>query len=389
MNIVEVKNDQQASEFLQLPTKLYKESPHWIRPLDEDINNVFDPKTNKKFRDGELNRWVLKNNDKKVIGRIAAFYDKKTMNRNNDQPTGGLGFFECIDDKDAAFLLFDTAKQWLVDKGMEAMDGPINFGERDRWWGCLIDGFDIDPNYCCNYHLPYYQKLFEAYGFQVYFQQFTYGRKVLIPLREQYEIKAKDVLQDPDYKVTHMIDKDIDKWAGYFVEIYNKAWSGHKGVPQLQLSVAKVMFRKMKPIMDRKILYFAFYKDEPVGFYIMLPEVNQIFKYVNGKMDWIGKMKFVYHQLMKTNRKVLGLVFGVVPEHQKKGVDAAMIVYAGDMIMHKYKRYEDLEMNWIGDFNPRMINMIKYLDPIVVKTHNTYRKLFDETKPFKRHPILK
>jgi len=134
----EVDNRKTRKDFLNLPVELYRDYPSWIRPLNNDIESVFNPKTNKQFRHGEAIRWVLYS-DNKPVGRIAAFIDYEIA-RNNEQPTGGVGFFECINSPEAATQLFDTAKEWLQQRGMEAMDGPINFGDRDRWWGLLVEG---------------------------------------------------------------------------------------------------------------------------------------------------------------------------------------------------------------------------------------------------------
>jgi hypothetical protein len=119
-----------------------------------------------------------------------------------------------------------------------------------------------------------------------------------------------------------------------------------------------------------------------------LPEINQIFKHVNGKLDLIGKIKFLWHTLRKTNRKAFGILFGVSPQHQGKGLDGAMVLASRKVLQDEYKRYDEYEMNWIGDFNPKMINVVEQVDAKVCKRHATYRKLFDETKPFKRAPIL-
>jgi hypothetical protein len=102
----------------------------------------------------------------------------------------------------------------------------------------------------------------------------------------------------------------------------------------------------------------------------------------------MGKLKFLWHKLMKTNRKAFGILFGVVPEHQGKGVDAAVVLAARDVLQETYRRYDDYEMNWIGDFNPRMVNVAEQVGGEVCKRHATYRKLFDETKPFQRSKIL-
>ena len=124
MQLIPVTNKAAAKEFIQVAVDLYKNDPNWIRPLDKDINEVFDPKKNKAFRFGEAERWILKDNSGKSIGRIAAFVNKKYKNKGDDVPVGGVGFFECINNQEAADLMLDNAKHWLMQKGMEAMTVP-------------------------------------------------------------------------------------------------------------------------------------------------------------------------------------------------------------------------------------------------------------------------
>lgn len=388
MKIIEVTTPQQAREFLLLPVKLYKNEPAWIRPLDQDIESVFDPEKNKAFRHGTCTRWILQSKEGETIGRVAAFVNEKIVHKGNDQPTGGMGFFECINNQDAAFLLFDQCKAWLQAKGMEAMDGPVNFGSRDRWWGLLIEGFDREPNYQCNYNFPYYKDFFEAYGFQVYFYQFTYARPVQGGLSPRLFEKAEIARKDPDYDFRYLRKSEFEKLPEYLMTVYNRAWANRSENPELTMAQAKVLVKQMKPIMDEKLLYFGFYKGEPVSFFLSLPEINQIFKYVNGKLDWLGKLKFIWHTFRRTNKKAFGILFGVVPEHQGKGLDGAMIINARD-VLQPNARYEQYELNWIGDFNPKMILVVEQVGAELSKRHATYRKLFDETKPFRRAPILK
>jgi hypothetical protein len=389
MKIQEVVTAGDEREFIMLPVKLYRNSPHWIRPLDKDIRSVFDKEKNKSFRHGECIRWLLKDEKNETIGRVAAFVDKKTVNKGNDQPTGGMGFFECINDAKAAVVLFDHCKNWLQGKGMEAMDGPINFGSKDRWWGLLVDGFEKDPNYQCNYNFPYYQEFFESYGFQLYFKQLTFGRDIMEDLSPNMLDKANRLTNNPDYSFRHLQKHEESRLAEYIRTIYNKAWANRAETPELSTAQAALIVKQMKPIMDDRLLYFGFYKGEPISFYLSLPEINQIFKHVNGKLDWIGKLIFLWHKLRKTNRKAFGILFGIVPEHQGKGADGAMILAARAILHHSYKRYDDYEMNWIGDFNPKMINLVEQVGGVLVKTHITYRKLFDDAKPFKRHLFLR
>jgi hypothetical protein len=389
MQVKEVATPHDKREFVELPIRLYKNSSNWIRPLDADVEGVFDTVKNKTYHHGECVRWLLLDDAGKTIGRVAAFVNQKTTNKGNDQPTGGMGFFECVEDEQAAFMLFDQCKNWLQQRGMEAMDGPINFGNRDRWWGLLIEGYELQPNYQCNYNFPYYQKFFETYGFQVYFYQLTFGRPIAGPLDDRLNEKAAMVEKNPDYQFKYLKKSEWNKLPELIRKVYNQAWAKRGEIPELTESQAKHLVKQMKPIMDEKLLWFGYYKEEPIAFFLSLPEVNQIFKFVNGKMDWLGKIKFVWHTLLKTNKKAFGVLFGLVPEHQGKGVDGAIIENFRKLAHSSGFAYSEYEMNWIGDFNPKMIRVVEQINATVVKRHATYRKLFDETKPFKRMPIVK
>ncbi|GCC51254.1 hypothetical protein SanaruYs_14750 [Chryseotalea sanaruensis] len=387
MRIIEVTTQAHIRAFLDFPVSLYKNHHGWIRPLDNDIEAVFDKKKNKTFQHGQCIRWIVEDEAGAVVGRVAAFVNDKTTNKGNEQPTGGLGFFDCINNQEVAFLLFDTCKNWLQAKGMEAMDGPINFGNRDKWWGLLVEGFEREPNYQCNYNFPYYKEFFETYGFQVYFYQLTFGRPMMGDLDSRLQVKADVAAKNPDYSFRY-ISKSDNTLADKIRYVYNKAWAKRGEIPELTETQAKHIVKQMKPIMDEKLLWFAFYKDEPVAFFLSLPEVNQIFKHVNGKLNLLGKLKFVYHRWRKTNKKAFGILFGVVPEHQGKGVDGGMIMAFKKVMQEEYLRYEEYEMNWIGDFNSKMIRVAEQVTPNVVKRHATYRKLFDSQKEFKRYPIM-
>ena len=381
MNIIEVNSKKDKKDFIQIACSIYKNEKNWIRPLDKDINSVFDPKTNKAFRKGDVKRWILKNNNE-TIGRIAAFYSSK--NDKEKLRVGGCGFFECIDDKEAAKMLFDTAKNWLEKNGYNSMDGPINFGERDKWWGCLVEGFDIDPNYLQNYGKAYYQKLFENYGFQLLFRQLTFLKKVRTPLSEKLSLKAERALRDPNYNFKTLEKRNIQKYIRDFTKIYNDAWSKYPGVSKLELSQAKLLFAQLKPILDEKILWFAYHNNDPVGFFISIPEMNQIFRHVNGKLDLFGKLKTFYHlKIKKSCKKMVGLVFGIVPKHQGKGVDGALIMASRETIQEKLA-YEDLELNWIPDFNKNMIRVAEQVQVKLGKIHHTYRYNFDRSIPVER-----
>ena len=387
MELLEVNTPELEKEFIQVNVQLNKSNPNYIRPLDKDINEVFDKKKNKTFRNGECTRWILKDKEQHLIGRIAAFTNSKYKNKGDDLPVGGIGFFDCINSQDAADMLLDVAKHWLMQKGMQAMDGPINFGERDRWWGLVVQGFQ-QPLYCMNYNPPFYKELLENYGFENFYNQICFGMDAKAPLKPKMFERHAKYKDNKDFYAIHAKKNNLEKFAADFTVVYNKAWAGHGGLKQIKLEQVKLMFNKMKPVMDERLIWFAYHKEDPVAMFVNLPDLNQWFKYLNGKFDLFHKLKFLWLQKTKPNKKFLGLVYGIVPEFQGTGIDAFMIVESS-YIIQPHTPYLEYEMQWIGEFNPKMVNVAETLgESFRSRTLTTYRYLFDRTKEFKRHPVL-
>jgi hypothetical protein len=388
MQLIPVTDKTTAKQFLQVAVDLYKNDKNWIRPLDKDINEVFDKEKNKAFRFGEVERWVLKDDSGKLIGRIAAFVNKKYRNKGDDVPVGGIGFFECINDQTAADLLLDNAKHWLLQRGMEAMDGPINFGERDRWWGLITKG-DDEPLYCMNYNPAYYVTLFENYGFKLFFRQICFGMDPKQPLKQKIFDRHAALASDPDISSKTIKKDQLEKFALDFTTVYNKAWAGHGGLKQLTKEQVLLMFKAMKPVIDERLIFFAYHKEDPIAIFVNLPDLNQWFKYLNGKFDLFHKLKFLWLQKFKPNKRFCGIVFGVVPEWQGKGADSYIIGESAKIVQVPSVHYTEYEMQWIGDFNPKMLNVAEsFSDTFHSRELATYRYLFDRLKEFKRHPML-
>ncbi len=388
MQIFSVSSAEDEAAFFKLPLAIYKNDPNWIQPLDKDVQEVFNQKKNKAYRQGKLQRWIIKDEANAVVGRIAAFTNKKYKNKGDDVPVGGVGFFECTNNLQAATLLLDTAKAWLQQEGMEAMDGPINFGERNKWWGMVTKGF-MEPLYCMNYNPPYYVTLFEEYGFKVFFEQICLGMHPKSPLDKKIWERHAYIEADTNFSSAHLQKKEIEKYARDFATVYNKAWAGHDGLKQLSYEQVLIMFKTMKPVMDEKILQYAYYKNEPIAIFINIPDLNQWFKYLHGKFGLLQKLKFLWVKKFTKNKKFTGLVFGIVPEWQGKGIDAYIIGESAKYVQSAASPYTEYEMQWIGDFNPKMLNVATSLGD-VQRSRNlcTYRYLFDREKEFKRHPVL-
>jgi hypothetical protein len=389
MRVVEVIEKRHRKEFIQFPKELYKKDPYWVCPLDNEIESVFDPDKNPAFGHGEAKRWILKDYNNKTIGRIAAFIDHIRSKANN-QPTGGIGYFEVIENKAAAFLLFDTAKEWLFSRGMEAMDGPINFGENDINWGLLVEGY-MQQGFGMPYNKEYYRGFFESYGFEKYFEQYSYHCTVRGPDREivmfpERMIKIADWLSKrPGYSFRHFELKDRRRYINDIVEIYNSTWSVFKeDFTPLNPAFLEETFRKTKPFLDEELIWFAYFNNYPVAFFILYPDLNQIIKYFRGKLHLLNMIRFAYFRATHKMTRMRAVVGGVNPSHQNSGIESVIFRQLYN-VFRKKRWYRELELSWVGDFNPKMIAIYEALGAHKAKTHYTYRYLINKELQFVRY----
>ncbi len=387
MHLVEVTDKKTAAEFIQIAVQINKSNPAYIRPLDNEVNEVFDPLKNKFFNHGEPKSWILLNEEGITIGRIAAFINSKYINKGTDFITGGIGFFDCINDQAAANILFDAAKQWLISKGAVAMDGPINFGDRDKWWGLLVEGFDSEPIYGMSFNPSYYEALFDAYGFKNYYNQYYYTMVVDDPYPARFTERHARFKAKPDYQAKHAKLNEIEKYANDFATVYNLAWAQHGEAKEISNEQVLKLFKKMKPIMDERTIWFAYFKEEPIAMFINIPDLNQYFKYFNGKLGWFQKLQLVWMKWRGSNKRLTGMAFGVVPKFQALGVDSFLIKECGQFVQGK-GWYDMYEMGWAGEWNPKMINIYKSLGGKQSRRLVTYRHLFDPSQNFERHPEM-
>ncbi len=385
MDLIKVTDKRTERLFLKVPRRIYRNDPVWVCPLDNNILEVFDPEKNTYYKHGIAERWVLKNVHGELIGRIAAFIDYRIAG-TYDQPTGGMGFFECINDKEAARELFNTARNWLSEKGMEAMDGPINFGETDKYWGLLVDGF-THPSFDVPYNPPYYRDLFESYGFKTYYTMEGFHLDITKPLPERFMKISEWVMNKPGYSFSHFSWKEEERYVNDFASVYNQAWESFKKYFEpLEPEYIKRTLRKARPIIEEEFIWFAYFNNEPVAIFLMFPDLNMILKYLNGKLDLPGIIKFLWLKRRKCMTRAKGLLMGVIPRFQGHGLESAFI-YQLLKVFERKKHFTEIEFSWVADFNPKMRKIFTSVGSIPAKNYITYRYLFDRTKEFKRYPI--
>ncbi|GAB3328077.1 GNAT family N-acetyltransferase [Larkinella ripae] len=390
--IQSVKTAAQKQEFLEVARVIYRSDPNWICPLDRQLHAIFEPATNPYFQHGRAERWILKDQTGHLVGRIAAFIDDNKK-QNSEVTAGGVGFFECIDDQQAANCLFDTARNWLTTHQVEAMDGPINFGENDRFWGLLVDGY-TEPPFTTNYNLPYYQRLFETYGFRDYYQMISTDLSLAQPFDPRFE-KIRDWISQKEHiRIRHPERNELSTYAGYFREIYNEAWRFHEAYKPISEAQSLKFAKEIGFLYVKAMLTFAFVNGEPAGFLVCTPDLNQVFKPLRGKLTawqlllfmWRRRNDFAWYRKRGILTRGHVVAIGIKPKFQQYGLEAGMIMTSADGI--RRLGFTNAELRWTGDFNPKINRLTTALGAVPVRRHITYRYLFDQNRVFERYKAI-
>ena len=384
MNIAEVNDKKSQRLFHKVPHIIYVGDENFICPLETMVEDSFQSGKNPYLEEGKAKRWILQDDNGRLIGRIGAFYNKNKAYKN-EQPTGGCGYFECVNDTSAAKILFEAAENWLESEGMEAMEGPVNAGENYLNWGLLVKGFE-KQGFGMPYHKPYYLKLFQEYGFQTYFEQYSYHLDFKTFPDRFWKI-AKWIANKPAFTFEHFTWKDKDRFIDDFVTIYNRAWQEHDHFNPLNPREVDDFLTTAKTIIDEEFIWYAYHEGEPIALFGMIPDLNQILTHLDGKLNLMGIIKFLWYKWRNAMTRTRILIMGIVPQFQGSGIESAIFWHQNE-VMKKRPWINEIELSWAGDFNPKIVSLYKSVGGMHTKTHHTMRYLFDRTKPFHRMPII-
>jgi GNAT superfamily N-acetyltransferase len=381
MIIEEVKHRHQWRLFHQAAHYIYARDPHWIAPLESDLEKIFSPAANKIFQYGEAACWVLLNEHRRPMGRIAAFYDNRNWERTGIR-SGGVGFFECVRQPAAGRLLLQTAERWLRQRDIQAIDGPINFGDRDKFWGLLQRGWQA-PIYLETYNPPYYHDFFRAQGYEPQEQVFTFSGKLSdIPADRNHRV-AKLVRQRYGVQSRLFRLRALEQEAAHIATVYNAAFRDKSYFKPIPVEQVKALLQQLKPVIDPHLFCLAFAEDQPVGFCALMPEINPWLKFAQGRLPWWKLPRFAWQQRFRQPRDVKGVAFAIHPDYQHRGVFAELV----DFLYHNDDRYnpriyERLHLATIRGNNLPMVQSVGgALGVKIDRIHLAYRKRLDTDLP--------
>lgn len=358
-------------EFIRFPwtSRIYENDPAWVAPLLHDMKTLFNPKKSYFYEIGEAELF-LAYRDGRPVGRISAhvnhLYEKKY-----DTETGFFGFFESVNDREAAAALFDAASHWLKGKGKTVMNGPQSFSIYDSV-GFEVEGADRMPAVGLFHFAPYYRDLAEACGFVKSVDWYCFlVKKSDYAVFEPYLREARKRLEDKtDVQFKTLVKRDLGKRIKDVQHIFNEAWEGNWGHLPLTDRQAAMLVGELKLIAVPELAIFAEKDGKTIGFIISLPDVNPALRLLGGRLYPWRLIRFLL-EARKTKR-IRTIIMGVLPEYRGGHIDD--IFYLKTIEDGIRLGYTESDCSLIVETNHRMIGALKPLAAAPYKTYRIYQR---------------
>jgi len=369
LSITPVRDARDRRAFLRLPAAIYADDPNYVFPLFSQLREFLDERKNPFFQHAETCLWLARR-DGRVVGRVAACVDRNHLEHWGEQ-AGFFGFFECENDRAAAHALLDTARNWLRERGMAIMRGPLSFTTNHDNPGLLLEDPPTRPVIGMAYNPPYYRELLESYpGMAKCKDLWAWrmdARGMRIPDRVRHT--AERVIRgEGRVSIRPLNKKRFREEVETIRRLYNRCWSQNWGFIPMSAEEFYFAAKEMKMLVNENLLLIAQYDGEPVGFSMTVPDFNIALQRVKGRLFPWGIFRFL------ADRKKIDyartLLLGVVPEHRHRGLDMAMILRT--MTAAFKAGIEAGECSWILEDNRPMNRILEGIGAEVVKTYRIY-----------------
>lgn len=370
VQIVEVENSRSRETFIRLPWTLYKDDPMWVPPLLLERRGHLSPK-NPFFEHASCRLWLALRNGV-VVGRISAQIDRLHLERYQDE-TGFWGMLEAEDNLETFQALFSAAESWLADKGMKRVRGPFNLSINQEC-GLLISGFDTPPSMMMGHARPYYAERVEQCGYRKEKDLLAYmidGDVEPSSARKMIIRKTRKRIQ------TRVLRKsDFDNELEIVFRIFNDAWAQNWGFLPFTEKEFAHLAKDLKLMIIDQLVRIAFVDGTPAAFIVLLPNLNEAIRDLNGSLFPTGWIKLLWRLKVKCPQSGRILLMGVLSKYQDSMLGAALAYRVIDDIHEAGTKcgIKKAELSWILENNAGVRAIIEDSGGRVYKTYRIYSK---------------
>jgi len=344
--ITPVRTRREKTRFLNVPWQLHRDDPNWVPPLRMNQKEMVGYRHHPFYDNAEIQTF-LAIRDGSVCGRIGAIVNHAHNRRFQDE-VGFFGFFESIDDQDVANALFDSAGQWLKERGKTTIRGPMS-PSYNHDIGLLVEGFDSPPTFMMTYNPRYYEQLIENYGFTKEHDLYAYYGHTdqLENQDEKLQFVVDESTRRFNFKLRRMNMSKFDQEVRTFLKIYNEAHGSHWGFIPLSESEIKHMSKSMRFLMIPELTTVAEVDGRVVGTAFGMLDFNPLIKLIDGRLFPFGFLRLLLNR--KKIKRMRLIAAHVLPEYQRWGLGLVLLSrLVPDVLAWGIK---EAEFSWVAESN--------------------------------------
>ena len=370
LKVMKVNNRSEFNDFIRLPWSLYTDDPMWVPPLLLERRMHLSPK-NPYFEHAEFCSWVAYRNGK-AVGRISAQIDQLHIDRYQDA-TGFFGMIEAEDNSRTFQILLDTAEKWLRQQGMRRVCGPFNLSINQEL-GLLVDGFNTPPSMMMGHARPYYDDRIQESGYQKEKDLLAY---IISPDSElSRAVKRITAKVQNRVLIRNLRKSQFADELRIIRDIFNDAWSKNWNFVPFTNAEFEHLGKDLKMLADEELVKIAEIDGEPAAFLVLLPNINEVIRDLNGRLLPFGWLKILWRLKVKYPKSARIPLMGVRCRYQDSLMGAALAFgVIADVKLAALKRgLKKVELSWILEDNMGMRRIIESIGGKVYKTYRMYSK---------------
>jgi hypothetical protein len=372
LQVIPVSAGKDLDRFIALPRSLYAGDSSWIAPLLYTEKRRFSAKHNAFFKHADV-QLFLALQDGRPVGRITAQVDSE-HNRFHNERTGFFGFFESTDDTAVADGLLAAAEDWLRERGMERIRGPMNFSANGEI-GFLVEGFGRPPKPLMPYTLPYYPRLMEGAGYQPVKDLYAWMWQ-REPVPDGPPRRMVDELRSrPDITIRRARKKDFRQEVATILELYNDAWSENWGFVPATEAEADEMAAELKLIVDPRIVPIVEVNGVAAGVALAVPDYYWAMQPLNGHLFPFGWLRFFWRLKVRGPESGRLLLLGIKKEFRSREYAGLAYLLCDEIYRGALEAgFQWAEFGWTLEDNHLINSLIKKIGCRHYKTYRLYEK---------------
>jgi hypothetical protein len=373
LSIAAVRDARGVRDWLAAPRTVFSGDPAWVPPLNAIEQRRISPSHAPFFTFGDAALFIAYRG-RFPVGRISAQINHRHLKLHSDR-CGHFGFFDCIDDQEAAQALVDAAAGWLRKRGMSSMAGPMNFSLNEEC-GCLVSGFETRPALLMTHARRWTGALLEGAGFSKQIDLYAYRVAPDRLRRSYYEKIAGRALQRAGVSVRPFEMKRYGQEVHTLVDIFNDAWQHNWGFVPFSPAEIDALLAEMRPLIRSEYGRFVLVNDEPVGVMVALPNINEAIAPFGGRLlpfNWLKLLWLLKRERIRTARvPLLGIRYAY--RSTPIGRELPAVLIAEFVRQWQADALDWVEFSWVLETNQPMVQIAERAAGRPVKTYRIYSK---------------